>query len=68
MHTTKILTPEELAAELVKITGESVSIPAPEPEGFCPGCGIASNGFCPACLDAMNESARLNSQYPFGGR
>lgn len=36
------------------------SWPAPEPDTFCPGCGIASRGYCEGCLDAMNESARLN--------
>lgn len=64
MHTAKIMTRDEMAAEIAKITGES----APEPEGFCPGCGIASNGQCSACRELQNESARLNSQYPFGVR
>lgn len=62
MHTTKQLTPDELTAEIAQITGE----PAPEPEGFCPGCGIASNGQCESCRALQNESPRLNSEYPTG--
>lgn len=56
MHTTKSLTPSELAAEIANITGE----PAPEPDTFCPGCGIAARGYCESCRERVRESARTD--------
>lgn len=62
MHTTKTLTPSELAAEIAKITGE----PAPEPSSCCAECGIASRGLCESCQALRQEAARFNRQHPFG--
>lgn len=61
MHTTKTLTAEEMAAEIAKITGEV----APEPDTFCPECGIASRGLCEQCRALRQESWDLNHKYPF---
>lgn len=64
---TLTITPEQRAAvadlereALAALKREVLGEPSPEPDTFCPGCGIAARGYCERCREAMQESARLN--------
>lgn len=55
-------------AETYPCTCASIKHPAPEPDTFCPECGIASRGLCERCQALRQEAWNLNHKYPFDGR